>query len=226
MVKLVLFDIDGTLIRTHGAGVRAFGMALAAQFGVPDDTSAVSFPGRTDPGLAREFFTLHGIEPSAENFQLFFDCYVHCLDHLMARCTGAACPGVVRLMGELRALRTPPTLGLLTGNIRLGAEIKLRQFGLWEWFETGAFGDDHENRDKVAAIARKRGSRLLRQELRGDEIIVVGDTPLDIKCGRAIGAKVLAVATGGATAAELKAHSPDWLAPDLERVSAEDLCAP
>src|SRR3981189_3449185 len=90
-------------------------------------------------------------------------------------------------------------MGLLTGNIRLGAEIKLRHLGLWDSFTTGVFADDSEHRNEIAAIARRRGSHILQERLRDDEVAVIGDTPLDIRCGRAIGAKVLAVATGGVT---------------------------
>jgi phosphoglycolate phosphatase len=108
-----------------------------------------------------------------------------------------------------------PVLGLLTGNIRLGAEIKLRHFDLWNVFATGAFADDHEDRDQIAAIARQRGAKLLGRELENNEVLVIGDTPLDIRCGRAIGASVLAVASGGATLDELQRHSPDWAVPDL-----------
>ena len=114
-------------------------------------------------------------------------------------------------------------IGLLTGNIRLGAEIKLRSHGLWEIFETGGFADDHEERDQIAAAARARGSRLLGGQLRGDEIVVVGDTPFDIRCGKFIGAKVLAVATGGATLAELKRHQPDWAVENLREIDAREI---
>jgi phosphoglycolate phosphatase-like HAD superfamily hydrolase len=116
-------------------------------------------------------------------------------------------------------------LGLLTGNIRLGAEIKLRHFDLWEVFETGGFADDHEERDQIAAIAHERGSRLLNEDLRGEQVLVIGDTPLDIRCARAIGAKVLAVATGGHPLAELLAHHPDWAVGDLRKVKAAEVCA-
>ena len=224
MVRLVLFDIDGTLVHTNGAGVRAFGRALASQFRVPDDTSFVRFGGRTDPGLAREFFLKYDIEPSRENFRLFFDCYVYWLDHLMAETTGAVCPGAWRLLCDLRNLRQPPIVGLLTGNIRVGAEIKLRRFGLWECFEMGAFGDDHEDRNEIAVIARERGMRLLDADLRGEEIVVIGDTPADIRCGRAIGAKVLAVATGTPTLAQLRSHAPDWAVTNLGKVGADEIC--
>lgn len=203
----------------------AFGKALAMQFGVPEDTSFVSFAGRTDSGLAREFFLKYNIEPVEENFRLFFDCYVHWLDHLMARSNGVVCPGAWRLIRDMQRLRRPPMIGLLTGNIRLGAEIKTRRFEMWEVFEMGAFGDDHEDRNEMAVIARERAARLLREDLRGEEILVVGDTPADIRCGRAIGAKVLAVATGGATLSQLRAHDPEWAVSDMGKVSAIELCA-
>lgn len=93
------------------------------------------------------------------------------------------------------------------------------------FFVTGGFADDDEDRDKIAAAAKHRGSRVLGRELRGEEIVVVGDTPLDIRCGRAIGAKVLAVATGGARHPELAAHRPDWAVEDLRGLSAEEICA-
>jgi phosphoglycolate phosphatase-like HAD superfamily hydrolase len=124
----------------------------------------------------------------------------------------------------LNALARPPLVGLLTGNIRLGAEIKLRHFDLWKEFETGAFADDSEDRNEIAAVARERGSRILGGHLRGDEVLVVGDTPLDIRCARAIGAKVLAVATGGATLEELKRHQPEWAVADLREINAGEAC--
>jgi phosphoglycolate phosphatase-like HAD superfamily hydrolase len=127
-------------------------------------------------------------------------------------------------MHALRALPNPPTFGLLTGNIRLGAEIKLRHFDLWKEFETGGFADDHEDRDQIAHAALNRGSRVLGQQLSGEQVLVIGDTPLDIRCGRAIGAKVLAVATGGATLDELKRHQPNWAVQDLKRVAAKQVC--
>lgn len=114
-------------------------------------------------------------------------------------------------------------LGLLTGNIRLGAEIKLRHTGLWETFEMGAFADDSEDRNLIAVAARDRGSRLLGKALRGEEVLVIGDTPHDIRCGRFIHAKVLAVATGGATLGELKEHQPDWLVENLTCIRAEEV---
>lgn len=224
MVRLVLFDIDGTLIHTNGAGIKAFERAFATQFKIPDAVQGVKFAGRTDTGIARELFIRHGLAPTPENFRLFFDCYTDWLAHILPDCKGDLLPGVWQFIYHLQSLPDPPILGLLTGNIRLGAEIKLRHYSVWDFFTTGGFADDHEDRNQIAAIAYQRGSRVAGVKLKGEEVLVIGDTPLDIECGRAIGAKVLAVATGGSTEEALKSHRPDWTAPNLERVNVREIC--
>ena len=223
MVRLVLFDIDGTLVRTGGAGVKAFAKTFASEFKVADGFERLKFAGRTDIGLVREFFGFHQIEATPENLQRFFEHYVFWLDHLLKESRTEVCPGVWELIRDLQALPQAPLLGLLTGNIRLGAEIKLRHFDLWEVFKTGAFGDEHEDRGQIAALALERGSRIVGKDLRGDEVLVIGDTPLDIRCARAIGAKALAVATGGSELAELKRHQPDWAITDLRAITAREV---
>lgn len=224
MVRLVLFDVDGTLIRTRGAGVEAFARTFAAEFGIRDGTQGVQFAGRTDRGLVREVFERHGVAFTEDNFRRFCERYVVELENLLRSNGGGVIPGVWDFLLALQALVQPPLLGLLTGNIRRGAEIKLRRFGLWELFRVGGFGDEHEDRNAIAALARERACRVLGGALPGEQIVVVGDTPHDVRCGRAIGAKVLAVATGGCPAAELDSHKPDWLVEDLRRVSAAEVC--
>jgi phosphoglycolate phosphatase len=223
MVRLVLFDIDGTLVRTGGAGVKAFAKTFASEFEVADGFEHLKFAGRTDIGLVREFFEFHQIKVTPENLQRFFEHYVFWLDHLLTESRTEVCPGVWGLIHDLEALPQAPLLGLLTGNIRLGAEIKLRHFGLWDLFKTGAFGDEHEDRGQIAALALGRGSRILGTDLRGDEVLVIGDTPLDIRCARAIGAKALAVASGGADLAELERHQPDWAIKDLRAITVREV---
>lgn len=223
--RLVLFDIDGTLIRTGGAGMAAFDRVFTSTFQKPGAARAIQFSGRTDTSIVRGFFVQQGIEPSPANFQRFFEPYHFWLDHVLRETEGRVLPGVVELIDGLRALPEPPAIGLLTGNVRLGAEIKLRHYGIWEHFELGAFGDDHEDRNQLAVIARERGGRHLRRALQGEEIVVVGDTPHDVRCAQAINARCLAVATGGATWDELAAHKPAWLVEDLSKVTPAALRA-
>jgi phosphoglycolate phosphatase-like HAD superfamily hydrolase len=223
MIRLVLFDVDGTLIHSGGAGVKAFARAFASEFGVNDGAERLKFAGRTDVSLVREFFSSRQIEASPENFGRFFRAYLFWLEQLIRDCEGGACRGVPEFHHSLEILPHPPLFGLLTGNIREGARIKLQRFNLWEKFPFGAFADDDEDRDRIAAIARQRGGERFGRPLRGDEILVIGDTPMDIRCARAIEARALAVATGSFTVEELSRHAPDWAVPDLSRIPVQEV---
>jgi phosphoglycolate phosphatase len=223
MVRLVLFDIDGTLIRSGGAGVRAFAQTFATEFELPEATKSISFAGRTDVWLVRQIFLQNGIKPTKKNFDRFFERYPFWLDHFLHKLEGGACEGVAEFIDGLKTHPAKPVLGLLTGNIRLGAELKLRRYGLWEHFTTGAFADDHEERNCIAGIARERGNELFGRKLAGDEIVVIGDTAHDVECGKAIDAKVLAVATGGAKLTELETHTPTWAVQDLTQIKAAEI---
>jgi len=223
LVRLILFDIDGTLIHTSGAGVNAFAKVFATEFKAVDGFERLKFAGRTDVSLVREFFGYHQIAPTPQNFGRFFERYTFWLDHILRQSKSEVCAGVWDFIHGLQALPEPPLLGLLTGNIRLGAEIKLRHLKLWDVFATGAFADDHEERDHIAAIARQRGSRILNRDLRDEQVLVIGDTPLDIRCARAIRAKVLAVATGSHRLDELKSHQPDWVVQNLSEIKAREV---
>jgi phosphoglycolate phosphatase len=225
MVRLVLFDIDGTLIHTGGAGEKAFARIFANIFGVSDGTERLKFAGRTDPSIVREFFLHNAIEPSPQNFQQFFEAYVFMLDEMLRSLPGGVHRGVWKWLHDLRSLPDPPAVGLLTGNIRLGAEIKLRRFSLWEQFEVGGFADDSDDRNEIAAAAKQRGEEALKRKLKGSEVLVIGDTPLDIACARHIGAKVLAVGTGMYRPKDLLPLAPDYAVMHLDELSAREICA-
>ena len=224
MVKLVLFDIDGTLVHTGHAGTQAFAKTFATEFKLHHGTEKIKFSGRTDVSLVREFFRIHDLPETPEHFAQFFERYVFWLEHILELNGGETCRGVRQFLRDLQALPASPVLGLLTGNIRLGAEIKLRHFNLWDQFEFGGFADDHEERDHIAAAALTRGRRVLGKNLQPSEVVVIGDTPFDVRCGKFIGAKTLAVATGGAKLDELKRLKPDWALADLTHISAREIC--
>jgi len=226
VIKLLLFDIDGTLIRTGGAGVRAFERTFAEMFGLPEAVKKLQFSGRTDRSLVREAFTLHQIEPTEANFRHFFDHYPRFLTEFLAALPGALCDGVDPFLRELLVLPNRPALGLLTGNTRVGAELKLRKFGLWDKFAMGGFAEDHEDRNGIAAAARDRGEQLLGQKLAGEEIVVIGDTPHDVTCAHSIGAHALAVATGIHSVDELRALKPRWAVPRLDHLTLGEVLAP
>ena len=223
MIRLVLFDLDGTLVHTGHAGTQAFAKTFSTEFDLHHGTEKIKFAGRTDVSLVREFFKIHALSETPEHFAQFFRRYVFWLDHILAHSSGNVCPGVREFIRDLLMLPNPPVLGLLTGNIKLGAELKLRRYDLWEFFHFGAFADDHEDRNHIAVAALERGCRVLGKNLQPQEIIVVGDTPFDIRCGKFIGAKVLAVATGGATLDELKKCQPDWAVKDLTQISVREI---
>lgn len=223
--EVVLFDIDGTLLRTGGAGQRAFARTAALLYERPGGTDRLHFHGRTDTALAREFLAAHALPAGDSEVVEFLDAYVFLLAEELERGAGALCPGVAELLDGLRALPNPPLIGLLTGNVRLGAALKLAAHDLAAPFVFGAFGDDHGERNVVAAVARDRAARLLGRSLDGPEIVVVGDTPADIECARAINARCLAVATGGSTLPELLEHSPAWAVDSLCAVSPQRLLA-
>ena len=194
-MNVILFDIDGTLIRTGGAGKTAIEAGLRSAFGVMEIRDTVSFSGRTDLAIGRDLLAVHDIEPTHRNEVALHEAYLARLPEALKLHGGEVCPGVVDLL-EWLAPRERILLGLLTGNVRAGARLKLDHFGLWDYFRCGGFGDFTYDRDDVARAAFQDVQAHLGAGIDPASIWIIGDTPLDVKCARAIGAKAVAVATG------------------------------
>jgi phosphoglycolate phosphatase-like HAD superfamily hydrolase len=216
-MHICFLDIDGTLVTTGGAGQAAFVVTLAKDFGVADASAdGVTFAGRSDRAISLDLFARHGIEPSPENWRRFRLAYVERLAEVLPAHSGRVLPGVISLLEQLRA-RGDVALGLLTGNLREAAQRKLRYYGLWGWFPFGGFGDEHTERNDIAAAALAAARRQLNGNSTG-EVIVVGDTLNDIRCARSIGARCVAVPTGQTPADVLRSGEPDVLVDSLEDV--------
>ena len=222
-VRLVLFDIDGTLLWSDGAGRRAIHAALREVFGSigPADHW---FDGKTDRQIVRELMRHDGHDDAHIDARMeeLLRRYVAHLDREM-RAPGhdpRPLPGVVELLDALDA-RDDVALGLLTGNLEAGARVKLAAVGIdFERFVVGAFGSDHEHRPELPAIALRRAAARLGRALRGADVWVVGDTPADLTCGLGIGARALGVATGRYSVAELRAYEPAAVVPALDDTDA------
>lgn len=215
--RLLLWDIDGTLITTGAAGQRAIAMATAKRFGGDGDLSGVEIAGRTDTGIARQILAKHGAPFDEKSVRTFLDLYLELLAQELPRSEGHVLPGVVELLE--RTTEQPHTsLGLLTGNLERGAKLKLEHYGLWRFFAFGAFADDHHDRNELGAFAVRRALEHTGRKFLPAKIDVVGDTGHDVACGKAIGARTIAVATGGWSRERLAESAPDFLFDDLREV--------
>ncbi len=214
-MPVLLFDIDGTLVRSGGSGKTAMDVALHSAFGIAEIKDEVSYSGRTDSAIARDLLRVHGIPVNLENERKLTSLYLELLPKALAEGDGHICPGIEEIL--LDARNSPSVLlALLTGNVREGARKKLSHFGIWDYFAAGGgFGDNHYERDDVAHSALKEIAGHRKPHLHGEEIWVIGDTPLDVKCARAIGANVVAVATGWHDYDELAACAPDAVFEDM-----------
>ncbi|MCX7869053.1 MAG: haloacid dehalogenase-like hydrolase [Terrimicrobiaceae bacterium] len=213
--KLLLFDIDGTLMTSAGAGEGALTDAMLRRFGVKEDLEGISLAGATDAAIARSLLAKHGLPPTIENTTALLDSYLESLAARLPRHNGRLLPGILPLLEALRA-RPDCVLGLLTGNVEAGARLKLSHYGVWHFFEFGPFADDHHDRNELGRFARRRAEERAGAEFPPERIWVIGDTPRDVACGKAIGARTAAVATGIYPLEALAACQPDLLLPDLE----------
>jgi phosphoglycolate phosphatase len=217
MTRLVLFDIDGTLVWPNGAGALAMQRALEEVFGTSGGLEDVAMVGMTDRSIIQQALAGSGL--SAANINEHWDAFSHALARHMESTVVerqlSPCPGAVTLL-EALAAREGVLLGLVTGNLENTAPIKLRAAGIDPAiFGVGGFGSDHGDRNELPAIAAQRARTLTGVSFSGSDIVVVGDTPADVACGRAVGGCTVAVATGSLPLDRLVAARPDYLFPDL-----------
>ncbi len=217
-MKLLLFDIDGTLLDSGGAGMKALWLGMVRAFGLDDavlEAPRLDLAGATDHGVATELLERYGIRDTPSNREAFFAAYLEQLEAALLAAEGfRVMPGIEVLLEHLSA-EGRHHLGLLTGNTKVGAYAKLRRAGIDHHFRFGAFGTDRTHRDELGPVALKRARDWVGRDFSAREVVVIGDTPKDIRCGRAFGAVCVAVATGAFTEAELAGHEPDLLFRDL-----------
>jgi phosphoglycolate phosphatase-like HAD superfamily hydrolase len=222
-MKVVLFDIDGTLLWTDGAGRRAVQRALDEVFGSPVPEGH-EFDGKTDPQIVRELMVRAGVDEDAIAARLpeALQRYLVLLHDELSNIDDSqhVFPGITPLLDELEQ-RDDVLLGLLTGNIQPGAVAKLRAVGIDpDRFKVGAFGSDHASRPELPGIARGRAEALLGHAVAGEDMVVIGDTPADMSCGNGIGARAIGVATGRYSVAQLSACAEGVVFQDLSDTDA------
>ena len=215
---VALFDIDSTLLRTRGAGRAAFAETFRAEFDIERFEGTISFAGRSDRAIVREVLAQHGIEDEPGTWQRFLQGYLRRLPRTLAARRGGLLPGVLPLLRAIRE-RSDIAMGIVTGNVAAGARLKLEHYGIDSYFDFGGYGDHHTDRGGIAADALDAADAFLRTAHRLSALpaltTVIGDTPEDVRCARAIAAKAIAVATGDSSLAELMAAVPDRTFADL-----------
>lgn len=223
--RLLLFDVDGTLVSTDGAGRRALGRALQAVFGTTGSLDGYDLRGKTDPRIVLDVLEAVGLDREVVRARLddCFDAYARALaGEIGSGRPVRTLPGIEELVRRLHG-RSDVVLGLVTGNIEAGARIKLEPTGLWPHFRTGAFGSDHADRRQLPSLAARRARALTGHVFAPGQVLVIGDTPWDVDCARSFGARAIAVATGHYRRTELEACGPDLLLDsfaDVERALA------
>jgi phosphoglycolate phosphatase len=216
--RLILFDIDGTLLNAGRAGRRAIGDAMTATYGTTGAITGFSMAGRTDPEIVHELLGAVGFPPERieAGLEALWSRYVRGLEAEVESGEILPLPGVAELVDQVEERGDGVVLGLLTGNIEPGARLKLDAAGIgFARFRVGAYGSDHWRRSELPAVAVARARERTGIAFAGREIVIVGDTPFDIACGAHLGVRTVAVATGRHSADELAACGPDTVLPDL-----------
>jgi phosphoglycolate phosphatase-like HAD superfamily hydrolase len=215
--RLLLWDIDSTLINSGGAGDKALKRIVRERYGVDDDFHDIEIAGRTDVGIVRSILEKYQVAPNESNVSTFLENYLEYLAELLPQLKGRVLPGVNEILTRMHD-RPDRVLALLTGNLRRGAKLKLQHYGLWDYFEFGAFADDHHDRNELGSFARARAKEKHTEDFAVAQIDVIGDTGHDIACGKIFGARTIAVATGSWSRERLAEHKPDFLFDDLSQV--------
>ena len=220
MKRLLLFDIDGTLI-WGGPAKDAFCLAMVETFGTAGDIETFSFAGRTDPEIARGLLAGTGMsdEDIERGFPELWERYLGYLEARLPANPVDILPGVPALLDALAA-EPDIAMGLLTGNIIRGAQLKLGSAGLLDHFMMGSYGSDHEERDELPAIALSRARETWGVEFDPQDVLVLGDTPRDVACGKREGLRTLAVATGHHDVDSLRATGADHVVDDFSDTAA------
>jgi phosphoglycolate phosphatase-like HAD superfamily hydrolase len=220
--KLVLFDIDGTLVDSGGAGARALSRAMEELTGIRDGLQGIELAGKTDPQIVREGLQRWGLPWTDGLPAAVLNRYLVRLREEVARGGGHVKPGVREIL--VRLGKAPGThLGLLTGNVEEGARIKLEPFDLNSFFPLGAFGSDHEDRNRLIPVAARRFMERHQARIPHERCLVIGDTPRDVACARVHGSRCIAVATGSYSMARLEETGADLVTADLsdtDRIAA------
>jgi len=216
--KILLFDIDGTLIRTDGCGGGAMAEAFLECFGIQEATKDISFAGLTDWLIYNQIVETKGqpqLINNRKSYESVMSCYCKILSQKIAEFKSAKLLNGVRpLLEELKA-REDIILALLTGNLEKAAKIKLVHFNAWDFFEFGAYGDEAETRPALYKVALNKFSTLYNEEVTAENFVIIGDTPKDIEVGKYNNLKTVAVASGTFNSEELAKHQPDLLFKDF-----------
>jgi phosphoglycolate phosphatase-like HAD superfamily hydrolase len=218
MTKFVLFDIDGTLIGSDGASNRALHRALTKLTGVTEGFRGISFAGKTDLQIVREGLKSLGLSHSGDLPHAIINLYLSYLGGELSNGAGHVKVGVWEIL-QILSDTEGVHLGLLTGNFKKGAELKLGQFGLMEFFPVGAFGSDSEDRLELLPIAVQRLREIENVSLDYDHCVVIGDTPRDVECAWVHGASSIVVATGSYSLTDLKKTKADLVLSDLSNTN-------
>lgn len=219
MKKLILWDIDGTLIVSGRAGIFALARAFVKLHGREPDFARLEISGRTDKWIASQILEQHGLSGSSENIHALLEAYLELLPEELTSRQGRVLPGILELL-ETFHQRTDVAQGLLTGNLQQGARLKLEHYKVWHYFAFGAFGNDSPLRNELGPHALRRAREQHDVEFDPASTFVIGDTPHDIACGQAIGAKTIGVATGRFSTAELQTHRPTAVFADFADTAA------